>query len=104
MAAAGYLQDKDMGFLLELASLFFFALASAGFILSMVKYPRGSAARLWGIRLCHLFGFAGVGLLRWARGQFSDLALLVVSSLVVSMIAFELSSRFLKPGRGREPS
>ena len=92
-----------MGFFLELVSLFFFSLASAGFIFFMVKYPRGSNARALGIRFCHLLGFAGVGLLRWARGHFSDLALLAVSSLVVSFIAFELSNRFLKPDRRREP-
>ena len=91
-----------MGLFLELVSLFFFSLASVGFILFMVKYPRGSAARARGIRFCHLLGFAGVAVLRWARGHFSDLALLAVSSLVVSLIAFELSHRFLKPDRRRE--
>ncbi|MFQ5737559.1 MAG: hypothetical protein ACE5JX_00965 [Acidobacteriota bacterium] len=79
--------------MLELASLFFFSMASAGFILFMVKYPNGSDVRLWGIRACHLFGFIGVGLLRLARGNFSEASLLIISSLIVSLIACEFTQR-----------
>lgn len=68
-------------------------MASAGFILFMVKYPNGSDVRLWGIRACHLFGFIGVGLLRLARGNFSEASLLIISSLIVSLIACEFTQR-----------
>ena len=83
---------------LGLLSLFFFSMASAGFILFMVKYPRGSEVRLWGIRLCHAFGFCGVGFRRLLDGMFTEPVLLVVYSLVVSLVAFEIGHRFLKTG------
>ncbi len=85
-----------MNSLLGLSSLFFFSMASAGFILCLVRYPRTSQQWLWGIRASHLFGFVGVGLLRLARGHFTDNALLIISSLVVSLVAFEVSRRFLQ--------
>ncbi len=78
-----------------LSSLFFFSMASAGFILCLVRYPNHSQRRLWGIRACHVFGFLGVGLLRLATGHFSDNALLIISSLIVSLVAFEISQRYL---------
>lgn len=89
----GMMLDEGM---LRLASLFFFTMASAGFVLFMWKYPRSSDVRLWGIRLCHLLGFIGVLMMRLGRGHFSELSLLIISSLVVSAITFELSMRYLK--------
>ncbi len=84
--------------MLQLFSLFFFSMASAGFILFMVRYPRGSDVRLWGIRVSYLFGFIGVVFLRLSHGHFTEAALLTISSLIVSLIAFEVASRFLEQG------
>ncbi len=81
--------------MLDLVSLFFFTMATGGFILFMVKYPHGSEIRLWGIRLSYVLGFVGVLAMRLYRGSFSELSLLIVSSLVVSLIAFELSIKYL---------
>lgn len=80
---------------MALASLLLFTMASAGFIVFLIKYPRGSKTRLWGIRLCHGLGFLGVATMRLARGDFSELSLLIISSLVVSVVVFELSSKYL---------
>jgi len=80
----------------EFLSLLLYTSASVGFIFFMVKYPRQSNVRMWGLRLCYLLGFAGVLVMRFSRGSFSELSLLVLSSLVVSLIAFELSMRYLK--------
>ena len=80
---------------MALASLLLFTMASAGFIIFLIKYPRGSEVRLWGIRACHGLGFLGVASMRLARGNFSELSLLIISSLVVSVVAFELSSKYL---------
>ena len=73
-------------------------MASAGFILFLFKYRRGSVIRLWGVRACHILGFLGVACLRLSDGYFTQPTLLIVSSLIVSLIAFEVSSRFLKIG------
>ena len=81
--------------MLSLASLFFFTMASAGFILFMLKYPHGSEIRMWGIRLCYFLGFIGVLMMRLSRGYFSELSLLIISALVVSLVVFELSIRYL---------
>ena len=81
--------------LLDLVSLFFFTLASAGFILFTFKYRRGSPIRNWGIRLCHLCGFLGVGFLRLSYGHFSESTLFIIASLTVSLLASEISSHFL---------
>ena len=75
----------------SLAALFFFSMASFGFLYFMVRYPRSSEVRLWGIRLCHLAGFVGVLLLRLWQGAFNETSLLIVASLLVSVITFELS-------------
>ncbi len=83
---------------LELIALFYFTMASAGFILVLFKYRHGSQMRLWGIRACHILGFLGVACLRLADGYFAQPTLLIVSSLIISLIAFEVSSRFLKTG------
>ena len=80
---------------MALVSLLFFTTASAGFLVFLVKYPRGSEVRLWGIRACHGLGFLGVAAMRLSRGNFSELSLLIISSLVVSVVAFELSSKYL---------
>lgn len=85
-----------MSSILGLASLLFFSVATAGFIYCLLALPRTSPQRLWGIRACHLFGFLGVAFLRLAMGRFSDHALLIISSLVVSLVASELSQRFLE--------
>jgi hypothetical protein len=79
--------------MLDLLALFFFTMATGGFILFMVKYPHGSEVRLWGIRLSHFLGFVGVVAMRLYRGYFSELSLLIVSALVVSLLMFELSTR-----------
>lgn len=81
--------------MMGLISLFFFTMASAGFILFMAKYPHGSEVRMWGIRFCYLLGFLGVLATRLYWGHFSEISLLIVASLVVSLLAFELSSRYL---------
>ena len=75
----------------SLAALFFFTMASFGFLYFMIRYPRHSEVRLWGIRLCHAAGFAGVLFLRLWRGSFDQVSLLIVSSLLVSVLTFELS-------------
>ena len=79
--------------ILSLTALFFFTMASAGFVLVMIRYPTGSSVRVWGVRVCHGLGFLGVLLMRLSRGAFSEPSLLVVSSLVVSLVAFELTQR-----------
>ncbi len=76
-------------------SLFFFTMASVGFILFMTKYPHGSEIRLWGIRTCHLLGFVGVLMLWLSRGHLTELSLVIASSLIVSVVAFELSVKYL---------
>jgi hypothetical protein len=81
--------------MLGLSSLFFFTMASAGFILFMTKYPHGSEIRLWGIRICHFLGFLGVLMMWLSRGYFSELSLVIISSLIVAAIVFELSVRYL---------
>ena len=83
---------------LELMALFYFTMASAGFVLLLFKYRHGSEIRRWGIRACHVLGFLGVACLRLSDGFFTEPALLIVSSLIISLIAFEVSSRFLKIG------
>ena len=82
----------------ELLALFYFSMASVGFMLFLVKYRRRPDVKLWGIRACHVFGFLGVLCLRVAKGYFTEPALLITSSLIVSLVAFEISSRFLKTG------
>ncbi|MFQ5930268.1 MAG: hypothetical protein ACE5MK_11260 [Acidobacteriota bacterium] len=61
----------------------------------MAKYPRGSEVRMWGIRVCHVLGFGGVLMMRIYRGSFTELSLLIISSLVVSLVAFEFSTKYL---------
>lgn len=82
--------------LLSLISLLLYSFASLGFIVFIAKYRHKSHERIWGMRLCYMLGFAGVLAMRLSRGNFSELSLLVVSSLIVSLITFELSTRFLK--------
>ncbi|HLV00784.1 MAG TPA: hypothetical protein VKZ59_05930 [Acidobacteriota bacterium] len=82
--------------MLRLAALFFFTMASFGFLLFMLKYPRGSDVQLWGIRLSYLLGFIGVFMLTLWRGSFTEFSAIIISSLVVSLIVFEVSTRFLK--------
>jgi hypothetical protein len=81
--------------MLGLISLFFFTMATGGFILFMAKYPHGAEVRIWGIRLSYLLGFVGVLAMRLYRGSFSEPSLLIISTLVVSLVTFELSARYL---------
>ena len=81
--------------MLSLVSLFFFTMASVGFILFMTKYPHGSDIRLWGIRLCHFLGFVGVVMMWLSRGHFTELSLVIVFSLIVSAVGFEISVKYL---------
>ena len=81
--------------MLGFVSLFFFTVATGGFVLVMAKYPHGSEGRLWGIRGSCLLGFAGVLVMRFYRGSFSESSLLIISMLAVSLVAFELSTRYL---------
>ncbi len=83
---------------LEVLALVYFSMASAGFVLVLFRYRHGSEIRLWGIRACHILGFLGVACLRLAQGHFTQPALLIVSSLTFSLIAFEMASRYLKTG------
>ena len=82
--------------LLRLASLFCFSAASFGFVLFMLKYPRGSEVRLWGIRISHVLGFLGVVLLRLSQDRFDEISGLIFASLVFSLAGFELAEQFLK--------
>ena len=50
---------------------------------------------MWGIRLSYALGFFGVLAWRFYRGSFSELSLLTVSALLVSLVAFELSTKYL---------
>lgn len=83
--------------MLSLASLFFFTVASAGFILFMTKYPHGSEVRMWGIRLCHVSGFLGVLLMRLFQGFFTELSLLISSTLIVSLVVTEVVRGTTRP-------
>jgi hypothetical protein len=85
----------DQG-LIRLTSLFFFSAASFGFVLFMLKYPRGSEVRIWGIRLCHVLGFLGMIFLRLSEQQFNEISVMIFVSLVISLIGFELAEQFLK--------
>jgi len=82
--------------LIRLASLFFFSAASFGFVLFMLKYPRGSEVRIWGIRICHMLGFLGILFLRLSEEQFTEISVLILISLIVSLLGFELAERLLK--------
>ncbi|MGH9340661.1 MAG: hypothetical protein ACRD1R_13970 [Acidobacteriota bacterium] len=82
--------------MLRLASLFFFTMASVGFVLFMLKYPRSSEVRIWGIRLSHTLGFMGVLMMRLHYNYFTEVSVLIISSLIVSMVAYELSVRYLR--------
>jgi len=62
----------------------------------MLRYPRGSEVRIWGIRLCHLLGFLGIIFLRLSERQFNEVSTMIFVSLVISLIAFEMAERFLK--------
>lgn len=84
------------GGLIRLASLFFFSAASFGFVLFMLKYPRGSEVRIWGIRLCHTLGFLGIICLRLSEQRFNEVSAMIFVSLVISLVGFELAERYLK--------
>jgi hypothetical protein len=81
---------------LALVSLFFFAAASFGFIFFMVKFPPHSEGRVWGTRISLAMGFLGVGALTIVRGGLNQISVLILVSLVVSLIGFEVSNRFLR--------
>ena len=76
-------------------ALFFFSLASAGFVLFLLRYPRNSPTRLQGIRLCYLLGFCGVAMMRMFRGHFSEPSVMILVALIMSLITFELANRYI---------
>lgn len=78
------------------ASLFFFTAASFGFLYFHFRFSRGSMTRLWGIRLCYVFGFTGV-LMHWMWiGQLNQVALFMLLVLTLSLLGFEVAERYLK--------
>jgi hypothetical protein len=80
---------------LALLSLFFFAAASFGFLYFMFKYAPRSETRLWGTRISLAMGFLGVAALVIAQGGMNQTSTLILVSLLVSLLGFELSNRFL---------
>lgn len=76
-------------------ALAFFSLASVGFLVFLLRYPRGSATRMRGIRICYLLGFCGVAMMRMSRGYFSEPSLMILAALAMSLITFELATRYL---------
>ena len=76
-------------------ALAFFSLASVGFLVFLLRYPRESATRIWGIRICYLLGFCGVAMMRISRGHFSEPSMMILAALAMSLITFELASRYL---------
>lgn len=77
-------------------ALFFFAAASFGILMFIFKYPRTSEVRVWGIRLCHASGLLGV-LMHWLWiGALTELSILISAALLVSIVGFEISTRFLR--------
>ena len=82
--------------LLALLALFFFAAASFGFLFFMFKYAPQSETRLWGTRLSIAMGFLGVAALTLAQGGLNQVSMLILVSLFVSLLGFELSNRFLR--------
>jgi hypothetical protein len=85
-----------MEILFRYASLFCFTAASFGFVYFHLRYGRGSSTRLWGIRICYAFGFAGV-LMHWMWvGQMNQVALFMLLLLTVSLLGFEVAERYLR--------
>lgn len=82
--------------ILNLTSLIFFTLASAGFIIFTVRFRSRPDVRLWGFRFSYVLAFLGVTLLRLSHGEFSELIILIISALVISLVSFEVSTRYLR--------
>jgi len=80
---------------LQAASLFCFAAASFGFLYFRFRYPKRSPMRVWGIRASHLLGFVGLAFLAFWQGGLNEVSMLVASALLVSLVGFETSERFL---------
>jgi len=79
----------------RLAALFFFSAASFGFLYFLIRYPRKSEIRLWGIRLCHGLGFLGI-VAHWCWiGEANEFTLFFCSALLFSIIGFEISENYL---------
>ncbi len=76
-------------------ALAFFSLASVGFLVFLLRYPRGSATRMWGIRICYLLGFFGVAMMMMSSGYFSEPSMMILAALAMSLITFELATRYL---------
>jgi hypothetical protein len=81
--------------LFRLAALFFFTLATAGFVIFLFRFPRGSDAQVWGIRVSYALGFTGLALLSLWKRNFNEVSVIIFSSLLLSLLAFELTSRYL---------
>ncbi len=67
-----------MSSMLGLVSLFFFTMATGGFILFMAKYPHRPEGRMWGIRASYALGFVEVLVMLLYRGSFSEPSLLII--------------------------
>ena len=81
--------------LFRYGALFCFSAASFGFIYFKWRYPRRSKVRVSGIRLCHGLGFLGVGLQMAWIGGVNGISIVVFAALMVSLVGFEVSERFL---------
>jgi hypothetical protein len=76
-------------------ALFCFSAASFGFIFFKWRYPRRSRVRVSGIRLCHGLGFLGVLMQMGWIGGVNGISIVVLASLTVSLVGFEISEKFL---------
>jgi hypothetical protein len=82
--------------LFRYAALFLFSAASFGILFFLLKYPRTSEERVWGIRLCHGLGLLGI-LAHWLWiGGFTEFSILVTTALVISIVGFEFSTHYLR--------
>ncbi|HUG44525.1 MAG TPA: hypothetical protein VMN76_10115 [Acidobacteriota bacterium] len=79
----------------RLAALFFFTLATVGFVIFLFRFPRGSDVQVWGIRVSYALGFTGLALLSLWKRNFNEVSVVIFSSLLLSLLAFELTSRYL---------
>jgi len=78
------------------AALFFFAAASFGILMFVLRYPRSSEVRIWGVRLCHLSGLLGILMRYLWIGGLTELSILISAALIVSIVGFEISTHFLR--------
>ncbi|HOM99783.1 MAG TPA: hypothetical protein PLM33_05960 [Acidobacteriota bacterium] len=78
------------------SALFCFVAASFGFLFFRFRYSRRSPERLWGIRISHLMGFVGLLFHRLWLGEMNEVSFLILASLLVSLLGFEISEYFLR--------